>query len=429
MKIVSVETEAQAILTLLSSVEEVKTHLIQKLNRNHFSHRPSCLAYDLIINLIKEHFVFPTLITFLEHPSVTEEMKAWITKEGIIPVINLDDANNLFNILEYYRKLRLIYKLTNNIVEELNKDEKDGIPEIDEIINKIEKALVSAQTKSGEDNLIHIGKGGEPLDIINSITNKEKKELIPTTFDNFDKKVGGFERSSLLFLMSLAKGGKTTMAMNILTNQYLKHNLDVCYISIEMSKDEVKDCIVSMLSGVEHENIRKGNLSPAEEDVIRKVWKEFEDHGQKNNCRFSIWCPSKLSVMEMKLKLKPFNYDVICPDYINLMDVEDKNLPLHEKLNEIARQLKQAAKYLNAFIVGPAQMNKDGEVRYSKSLKEHANNIWKWFFNEEAEAKKQINVEQEVARGWARFSFLLDVNFDIKLVKDGYMNMGEEFNN
>lgn len=417
MKLIDADAEIQAIFSILTSYNDVKIELLNRLNSSYFGYDPMCLAFEIITNLTKKALTLPSGETFLSTPEVSEEIKMLLTKATNCAVTTKDDTKHLINILDYYRKARLIYEFSSVAVTQLRGVE---IADLEPIINKMESSLMNMRIANEDSRMSHFGLGAPESDkYINSMVRKEVKSLIPSTFANFDKQVGGFGHSFLVFFASHAKGGKSTVALNMLVNQYLLHNLDVIYVSLEMTEEEVRDCISSKISGVEHGNIRKGVLTDAEIKNIQEAWKTFNDHGKANNCRFTIWCPSTISAVELRVNLKPLNYTVVCVDYINLMTTTEKGLALHEKLNTLGRELKQVAKDLNVLLVVPAQMNPDGDVRYSKSMREHANDIWAWFYGEEEKSTGQITVKELVSRGWGDFSFKLDVDFAHKTVSDG----------
>jgi replicative DNA helicase len=233
-------------------------------------------------------------------------------------------------------------------------------------------------------------------------------------------KVGGFGYTDFVILASHAKGGKSLTALNMLIKQYLLHNLNVALVSMEMKDFEIRDRIVSYLTGIDHGKIRQKTLNKMESDRVRQEWNKFSKHGETNNCRFTIWdTVPGLKTSELKLTLKNRGYDVVCVDYINLMEAGDGKLPDWQRLSVLGRELKQATKELNTLILAPTQMNDDGDVRYSKALKEHANTIWRWFYKEEQKASHHIRVDQLVVRGWEAFPFMLKEDFGRSTISDG----------
>lgn len=415
MKQANTQAEVQAIFSILNSFDKIKVELLNKLTLKHFGYEPMCVAYQILTKLARDTSTLPTIETFLHNPSVTENIKMLLLTPTNIAVTNLDDAKHLCNVLDYYRKARKLFEF--NVVS-TNQMQGDVTPDLDEIVKLMEDSLLEMRINPNEVKMHHIGAGSSGIQFLDKLLNVEQIDLIPSTFMNYDKVTGGFGKSDLVFLASHAKGGKSTVALNILVNQYLKYNLNVCFVSLEMDETMLWENISSIISGVEHKNIRQKTLTPAEKNAISRAWTDFENHGKEHNCRFSMWCPVTVNTMELRLMLKPMGYNSICVDYINLMDVHEKNVPLHEKLNILGRELKQASKDLKALLLVPAQINPDGDVRYSKSLREHANEILVWFFGEAERATHQFTVKTMVARSHENFSFRLEEEFKTKTVRD-----------
>jgi replicative DNA helicase len=301
-------------------------------------------------------------------------------------------------------------------------------PDMKEIIATIEKTLADLNQGASEQKITSIGKNHDAEYLIEELLNGELPRLIPSTFVNFDIKVGGFGFTDFVILASHAKGGKSMIALNMLIRMYLQQNLDVCIVSMEMKDVEIRDRLISCLTNIDHSKIRTKTLNKLEREKCALEWKKFREHGEKNNCRFTIWdTVPGMTTSEIKLQLKNRGYSVICIDYINLMEAAERGLPDWQRLSVIARELKQATKELGALIIAPTQMNDDGDVRYSKALKEHANTIWRWWFKEEQRNTHLIKIDQLVVRGWEAFSFMLRENFGCSQIEDGPSEVPEDF--
>lgn len=418
MRILKPEVEVQAVLSILQSSDTIKYELISALKPEHFAYDQMSIAYELISKLLKSSSGLPTMETFLKTPELPEATANILANPVAGTVVTTkEDAAHLVSILEYYRKIRRCYEMTLAVSAKMK---EDGPADVADIQSDLEGALNDLNQGTAKEKYHNIGMGGDADFLIDNLLNEEKPKLIPSTFDNFDSKVGGFGRQDFVILASHAKGGKSLTALNMLINQYHKHNLDVILISMEMTDAEVADRLISSITGIEHSKIRLKELSPMERKIIAEKWKEFNDHGKKNNCRFTIWDTSPgLTTTEVKMKLKNRGYDVVCIDYINLMGVAEKGKPDWERLSILGRELKQATKEIDTLIMAPTQMNDDGDVRYSKALKEHANTIWRWFFKEESRATHQIRVDQLVVRGWGAFPFMLREDFERSTICDG----------
>lgn len=427
MKTINIETERLAFLSVLQSPNEVRNLLIQKLSTSHFGLEHTHFGYKVFADLVVKSGLQPSMDSFLATPELTqdtiEDIRAF--SSTIHPIQTEDDAQTTFNILEYYRKIRRTHEFQIAMVNKTKGE--NAKPEIQELVGEIETALADLQTESEKAKQYHAGSGTDNSDeLLNAVLSKTEVKLHPTNFLNFDAQAGGLGRQDLVFLASKAKGGKSIVTLNMLINWYLQTHLNVCYISMEMNENEVMERILSSISTVEHTKIRLSTISAVEEGRIRQKWKEFQEHGKRHGCRFSILCPDTMTVPEMRMLFKNRGYHVICLDYLNLMSITEKNKADWEKLSILGRELKQSTKYLNAMILSPIQMNDDGDVRYSKALKEHANTVWAWLRREEDEISHNIKVNQLVTRSGPTFPFMLKEDFARMSVTNGLAKVPEE---
>ena len=425
MRILSPESETKAILSLLLADKEVQSNLISKLAKEHFGFDQMNICFDLISKAAASSNI-PSLDIFMQYPQLTQEAKDILGSPTTGPVASVEDAEELVKILEYWRRFRCCYELTLSLS---GKMKGETPPEIVELISEVEKSLGSLRTVDDAKKTWHMGMGHNSDELIENMLNDEKPRLIPSTFSNFDDKVGGFGSQDLVILASHAKGGKSIVALNMLINQYLKFNLNVIIFSLEMRAWELEERIMSCLTGIDHEKFRQKTLSAMEKTIARQAWDNFKEHGISNNCRFTMKDTTSLSVAEFKLEVKNRGYQVACIDYINLMNIPNQksNLQDPERISILGKDLKQATKECDLLIMAPTQMNEDGGLRYSKSLLEHANTVWRWYSKDEAtRISHQIKVIQEVVRGWAPFPFMIREDFVRCQVFDGSLVVPEE---
>lgn len=397
---------------------EVKKILVSKLSPDHFAYDQMVLAFEIYQKTIKQGDHLPTMETFLQAPEMTAECAEVLRGATVAPVTNADDAKHLLSVLDYYRKARKALELAMTISAQMKAP--DAVPDMDKLTLTIEKTLSHLNNTENEQRIIHIGKGHNADYLMDDLFNGKQPKLIPSCFTNFDIKVGGFGANDLVILASHMKGGKSIMALNMIKNQYLLHNLNVAIVSMEMQDIEVRDRLLACLTGIEVGKFRQKTLNKLEQRQCEEAWDRFKAHGVDNGCRFTIWdgVPG-IKSSEIKLEFKNRGYDVICIDYLNLMEAAETGLPDWQRLSVIARELKQLTKELNTMILSPTQMGEDGDVRYSKAIKEHANTVWTWFFKEEQKATHLIRVDQPIVRGWEGFPFMLREDFRRSQIMDG----------
>lgn len=420
MKVIRPKAETRAIITCLQGNQKVKTELMGRLSADHFGYRPMNAAFRIIEKMwVKSALDLPSMETFLDYPDLTQETADLLKNPDIGPITKVDDAKRLVEILEEYRVIRRFYQFSKETLSELEGASSVDIPSL---MGDMEMCLSDMRSDADEAPLYHVGKGTDDIEsdvLMSDVFSNEKVPIIPSNFANFDRIAGGFGHTDLFIPASHKKGGKSILTLNMTINMYQLNNVDVIYIPLEMNKQETAERLISCISGVEHKKIRTKEVGSMEVSIMQKAWRKFKAHGLKNNCRFTVWPASHITVPQLRLKLKPFKYKVIVIDYINLMDhPQADKLQEWQKLNELAKDLKLLTKDLNALIIAPTQMNEDGTLRYARGLAEHANTVWTWSYGEEEQQTHIITIDQPAVRSWAPFKFQLREDFSRMVISD-----------
>jgi replicative DNA helicase len=424
LKILKPKAEIKAVLSILEGPDEVKLELLNALTEEHFGYRPMHGAYCVISKmLLKSAMDLPTMETFLEHHELDQEAVDDLTTPTSSPIRKKDDALRLCEILEYYRQVRAIHSYLRDQAALLRDRRRVSM---DDLIADMETTLLNVRSDVHEEKMYHAGRGAEDSadELVEEAFSSEMPRLVPSTFDNFDRRTGGFGGNDLVILASHMKGGKSIMALNMGVEQYRRHNLDIIYIPLEMSKVETVQRLLSKISTVEHNKIRTKTWNAMEFKQARKAWRRFKNHGIKNDCRFTVWPIASLTISQLRMRLRPMGYTVVIVDYLNLLIDPTNNPQEWLRLSNFARDLKLMTKELDVLIVAPTQMNMDGQIRYSKAIGEHANTVWTWVYGEEEIGTHVITINQPYVRGWAPFKFQMREDFERMCITD---HLGGDF--
>ena len=92
---------------------------------------------------------------------------------------------------------------------------------------------------------------------------KDKKKIrgIPTGYRDIDETLAGLQRSDLFILAARPSMGKTAFVLNLAHNVAVDAKEPVIIFSLEMSKEQLVDRLLSMQSGVDAWALRTGNLT------------------------------------------------------------------------------------------------------------------------------------------------------------------------
>jgi len=205
-------------------------------------------------------------------------------------------------------------------------------------------------------------------------------------------------------------------ALNMAYNQYRKGNLSVCVLPLEMSQKEVRQRLLSKMTAIPFDRFYQKKLTDKDKKRVREAWADFEKYGKENACFFSTWKPeTQPTVEDIVLQLKPYRYDVIVVDYVNLMRSSDpKQMGSNDwqMLSSFYKQLKEAASILNCLMVGLTQTNTEtGGIKYSSAALEDCDCAITWKFLDAERAAHQLKAKIEVARHFEPFDFILTEDF------------------
>jgi replicative DNA helicase len=158
--------------------------------------------------------------------------------------------------------------------------------------------------------------------------------------------------------------GKTALTLNLAHNIATKSEQPVLLFSLEMSKEQLVDRMLSMESGVDAWNIRTGNLSDADFEKIGQAM------GTLSEAPIYIDDSPGITVSDLRTKARREQHQrqlgCVMIDYLQLMSGGarfggDGNRV--QEISEISRGLKALARELNVPVVALSQLSRSVESR------------------------------------------------------------------
>lgn len=187
---------------------------------------------------------------------------------------------------------------------------------------------------------------------------------IKTGFDDLDAKLlGGFRPSDLIIIAGRPSMGKTALAMQIGANAAIdgKH---VMVFTLEMSKHQLTERLLSQIGGISYSRIISGNLEDSDYDKITHAL------GRLYEAPLFIDDTGGLSVSDIaaraRLQAKTSGLSMIIVDYLQIMSYRGNSISRNDQLSEMSRQMKALAKELNVPFILLSQLNREVERRQDK---------------------------------------------------------------
>ena len=238
---------------------------------------------------------------------------------------------------------------------------------VQELLEMAEKELFAVSNQNLKQDLVSVETILlESFDRLEELhRNKGQLRGVKTGYRDLDNMTAGLQRSDLLILAARPAMGKTTLVTNLAYNVATLNKQAVLFFSLEMSKEQLIDRMLSDVSGVDAWNIRTGNLS--DEDFA----KLSEASGELAEAPLFIDDTAGLSVLELRTKARraahhaPLGLVII--DYLQLMQGtarSDGNRV--QEVSEISRGLKLLARELNVPVIALSQLSRSVESREDK---------------------------------------------------------------
>ena len=156
--------------------------------------------------------------------------------------------------------------------------------------------------------------------------------------------------------------GKTAFVLNLAQYIAVKNHVTTAIFSLEMSKDQLVNRILSMESKVDSQLIRTGNLSANDWEKL------IESAGDISKAPLIIDDTPGISISELRSKCRKFKLEndlgLVIIDYLQLMSGGSKRSDSRQQeISEISRSLKALAREINAPVIALSQLSRACETR------------------------------------------------------------------
>jgi replicative DNA helicase len=274
-------------------------------------------------------------------------------------------ANHYIDIVRRDSVLRQVILACGKTIEKAYDKNSD-----ESIIGQAEKAIYEIAEKGQSGALERLEVSVEK--VINRFEDIHKDSSVlrglKTGFYQLDKAINGLQKTDLIILAARPGVGKTSLAMNIVSNAAINHGAKCAVFSLEMGREQLAQRMLCSVANVSMAKALRGDLD--EHDWI-KIWKA--DKKLKNADIFvddnAMNTPSQVLSKCRKLKREKGGLDLVVIDYLGLMKSDSKSDNRQNEVADISRQLKILAKEIEAPVLSLCQLNRSVESRDTKDGK------------------------------------------------------------
>lgn len=300
--------------------------------------------------------------------TLTEALRQRGTLEGIgaayltelsMVVPSTANVKYYIRIVEEKAILRRLIKASNDII----KDSYEAQQEVDIILDEAEKRIFKiAERRSRADfEPIKVALLDAYAQIEELSKNKGKIIGVPTGFTDFDLMTAGLHPSDFVLIAARPSMGKTSFALNIAQYAAINEGIPVAIFSLEMSKSQLVQRMLSSEANVELQKVRTGDLEDT--DWIKLV----QAASPLSQAPIFIDDTPGISVMEMRSKARRLKLEhglgMVVIDYLQLMSGRGRPENRQQEISEISRSLKALARELDVPVVTLSQLSRAPEAR------------------------------------------------------------------
>ena len=303
---------------------------------------------------------FISLLERLKKDGVYDDAggKAYLT-QLVQTVPSSANVRTYVDIIRERYYARALMAAAQDIIKDVNESTMDS----GRLLDSAEQKIYEIRQGRAVEGLTHIKQVilNETYDRLNKLSDPETRKDyvgIPTGIGLLDKKITGLNKSDLIILGARPGMGKTSFALNIARNVAVNAGKTVCFFSLEMTRDQLAQRLLSSEAGIPSEKLRTGELEADEWTRLAQA----ADQLSKAEIYFDE--SSNITVREMKAKLMRMKkLDFVVVDYLGLMHSAKQIDNRVQEVSEITRNLKIMAKELKVPVMVCAQLSRGTETK------------------------------------------------------------------
>ena len=358
----SLEAEQSVIGSMLMDREAIIT-ASEIVTADDFYQHQYGVMYESMVELFNEGkpVDLVTLQNRLKEKDVPPEVSSLEFVRDIITTVPTS-AN-----VKYYAtivKEKAVLRRLIRVNEEIANDCYLGRDPLETILADTEKKIFDLLQSRSSGDFVPIRQVA--LNVLENIEKASKtKETVtgvPTGFIDLDYKTSGFQPSDFILIAARPSMGKTAFVLNVVDHVAVKKGIPCMVFSLEMSKEQLVNRMLSMESNVDSQKLRTGTLTDSDWDAV------VEGVGIIGGSILIIDDTPGISISELRSKCRKMKLEhglgMVIIDYLQLMTGSGKSSDnRQQEISEISRSLKALAREMQAPVVALSQLSRACETR------------------------------------------------------------------
>lgn len=235
--------------------------------------------------------------------------------------------------------------------------------EISNVLDRSEQAVLGVAEKRSSQTLLELGPMfNDALEHIEALEQQGSDMTgLATGYVDLDRKLAGLQPANLVVVAARPAMGKSSLALGIAIN-VASQDESVALFSLEMSKEELVQRILSVVGKVDSMKLRSGQLGPLWQRVVDAASRMYQ-------APIYIDDSPVVTVTDIRAKCRRLKrkqgLSLVVVDYLQLMEGSNRE-NRQQEISEITRNLKNLARELEVPIVALSQLNRSLEQREDK---------------------------------------------------------------
>ena len=358
----SAEAEQSVIGSMLMDREAIMI-AAEIITGEDFYQRQYGIVFEAMAELFNEEqpVDLVTLQNRLRAKDVPEEISGMeFVRELLNATYTSSNVKYYANIVAEKSTLRKLIRVN----EEISNLCYGGTEPLEEVLEQTEKRIFDLVKRRNTGEFVPIKQ--VVLNAIQKIESASRTKGnvtgIATGFKDLDYQTSGFQPSDLILIAARPSMGKTAFVLNIAQYMAFRSQETVAVFSLEMSKEQLVNRLLSMESGVDAQKLRNGNLSDGE-------WERLVE-GAEGVARSNLIIDDTpgITLAELRSKCRKYKLEnglgIIMIDYLQLMSGGGRSSDSRQQeISDISRGLKSLARELNVPVVALSQLSRAVEQR------------------------------------------------------------------
>jgi replicative DNA helicase len=242
----------------------------------------------------------------------------------------------------------------------------DGSDDAETIVDRAESLVYEvAQTGSASDYAKLGDLLSDSFEQIEKLADQRSEVTgLPTGYNDFDRLTAGLQPQNLIIVAARPAMGKSSLALGLAHYVTAKIGRPTILFSLEMSKLEIVNRLLSAEARIDSGKLRTGRLDDAD-------WLKLGDAlGTLSEAPLFIDDTPSITLNEIRAKCRRLKQkhglDLVIVDYLQLMQSHRRVDNRQQEVAEISRGLKMLAKEMDAPVIALSQLSRQPESRTDK---------------------------------------------------------------